>query len=263
MRPVRRPSCSPISSTTAVAASTSPTIRPSYMTAIRSDSVISSSRSSEMSRIATPAAGRFAQVRVHGLDGADVEPTRRRRDHEHARPTLELAREHDLLQVAARQLAGGCAGPGRLHVVAPDQLDGPVADAVEAEERPGRVLVERYDLRTTFDAMLRLGATPVCRRSSGTCATPACDRRPRVPGRGGRHPRRGSIPAVSGRIPVTASASSRCPFPATPATPRISPARTAQRDVRRRPRRRGRPRPSAPPPRAAPRRSSCSSSCRS
>ena len=32
---------------------------------------------------------------------------------------------------------------------------------------------DRYLLSTTFDAMLRLGASPVPSRSSGTCATPA------------------------------------------------------------------------------------------
>ena len=74
--------------------------------------------------------------------------------------------------------------------------------------------------------MLRLGATPVRSRSSGTCATPA-----RIAARGSP-PRSGlpptlTTPALAGRMPVSTSASSRWPFPATPATPSTSPARTA------------------------------------
>ena len=73
--------------------------------------------------------------------------------------------------------------------------------------------------------MLRLGATPVCSRSSGTCAIPALIAARGSPVRRGTPPTR-IAPAVSGRSPVTASASSRCPLPATPATPRIWPADT-------------------------------------
>ena len=80
----------------------------------------------------------LAQVAVHGLDRADVEAARRRRGHEHPRLARELAREHDLLQVPARELAGRRERAGRLHVVAADHLDGAVANAPEAEERPGR-----------------------------------------------------------------------------------------------------------------------------
>ena len=74
--------------------------------------------------------------------------------------------------------------------------------------------------------MLRLGATPVCSRSSGTWAIPAVIAARGSPGESATPPTR-TTPAARGRIPVTASASSRWPFPATPAIPRISPARTA------------------------------------
>ena len=127
-----------------------------------------------MSRIATPARGGFAQVRVHGLDRADVEAARGRRDHEHARPALELAREHDLLQVPARELARR-----RRRARAPSRRSAGSARSPsrgcwrKRRNGPAEFSRERYDLRTTFEAMLRLGATPVWRRSSGTCATPA------------------------------------------------------------------------------------------
>ena len=66
-----------------------------------------------MSRTPTPPAAAVAQVRVHGLDRADVEAARRRGGDEHARLARELAREHDLLQVAAREHAApALSGPG-------------------------------------------------------------------------------------------------------------------------------------------------------
>ena len=79
--------------------------------------------------------------------------------------------------------------------------------------------------------MLRLGATPVCRRSSGTCATPA-----RIAARGSpparRRPSTSTVPAVWRRRPVSTSASSRWPLPATPAMPTTSPARTVSETSR-------------------------------
>src|SRR5919201_191382 len=48
-------------------------------------------------------AGGVAEVLVHGLDRADVEAARRRRRHEELRQDRELAREHNLLEVAARE----------------------------------------------------------------------------------------------------------------------------------------------------------------
>ena len=83
----------------------------------------------------------------------------------------------------------------------------------------------RYDFSAMFDAMLRLGATPVWSRSSGTCAIPAVIATRGSPVRSASPPTR-TAPAVSGRMPVTASASSRWPLPATPAIPSTSPART-------------------------------------
>ena len=81
---------------------------------------------------------RLAQVAVHGLDRGDVEAARRRRGDEHARLALELAREHDLLQVAARELARRQLGAAAAHVVALDQRRGVLADRAQAEQRASR-----------------------------------------------------------------------------------------------------------------------------
>ena len=152
----------------------SPTIAPSYMTAIRSASARISSRSSEISSTPTPSAAACAQVAVHRLDRGDVEPARRRRDDEHARAAVELAREHDLLQVAAGQLPRRQLGAAAAHVVALDQRRGELADRAEPKQRASaRPHGRDSDLSTTFDAIDSDGATPVCSRSSGTCATPA------------------------------------------------------------------------------------------
>ncbi len=79
----------------------------------------------------------------------------------------------------------------------------------------------------TLSTRLRLGAMPVPYRSSGTKLTPlfmtssgvlfvmSC-------------PRRDIVPEVVFLRPVMTSVSSRCPFPATPAMPRISPALTSR-----------------------------------
>ncbi len=73
--------------------------------------------------------GRLAQVRVHRLDRGDVEAARRRRGDEHARARRrELAREHDLLQVAAGELPRRQLRAAAADVVALDQLRGVLAD---------------------------------------------------------------------------------------------------------------------------------------
>ena len=48
---------------------------------------------------------------VHELDRADVEAARRLRRDQHLRVAVDLAREHDLLLVAARERAGRRRGP--------------------------------------------------------------------------------------------------------------------------------------------------------
>ena len=80
----------------------------------------------------------LAEVRVHRLDRADVEPARRLGDDEDERIVVELSPEDELLEVAAGEVAHGRPRPGGLHVVAPDDPDGHVAHAPKGEKRPAR-----------------------------------------------------------------------------------------------------------------------------
>ena len=79
--------------------------------------------------------GCVAQVRVNGLDGADVEPARWLRGHEHLRRPLELAAEHELLEVAAREVTGRGLGAWSLHVVLVDERARRLAHAAGDEQR--------------------------------------------------------------------------------------------------------------------------------
>ena len=77
---------------------------------------------------------------MHGLDRADVQAARRLRDDEDERVVLELAAEHELLQVAAGEVPHGRRRPGRLHVVA---LDDPRARRRASAEERGAGLASR------------------------------------------------------------------------------------------------------------------------
>ena len=129
----------PISSTVAVRASTSPTIaalvhhRDPVGQRQHLVEVLADQQDRDVSF------GSLAQVAVHRLDRADVEPASRGRSDEHPRPARELPRQDDLLEVPARELAGRSVGSGRLHVVAADHLHSPIAQAPQAQERPSRV----------------------------------------------------------------------------------------------------------------------------
>ncbi len=165
----------------ACAASTSPTIRPSYMTAIRSDRVISSSRSSVMSRIGHARCCGLSKIGVHGLDRADVEAARRCGDDEHARAAPENSRASTTFcRLPPESWRAERGRAGRLHVVPANQLDGPVADVPEAQERADRVLVVavrlEHDVRRDAEARGDARVEAVLRdvRDAGP------DRRPRV-----------------------------------------------------------------------------------
>ena len=145
--------------------------------------------------------GRLAQVSVDGLDRADVEPARRRGDDEGLRLARELPREDDLLQIAAGEEPRRGRRPGTPDVVALGSARPHGRESCAGSRNGPRVTSPpRYALRTTFDAMLRLGATPVESRSSGTCATPARIAARGSPSRSGRPPTLTS-PALAGRIP--------------------------------------------------------------
>src|SRR3954452_20208427 len=82
------------------------------------------------------AGGCGAQQFVHVLDGADVEPARGRSHYERAGGTGELAADHDLLEVAAGEVARTRFGPGCAHGVTGYQLTRATRDTAAAQEWP-------------------------------------------------------------------------------------------------------------------------------
>ena len=114
------------------------------MTRIRSESERISSSSSETSRIARPSSRSSIEAAVDELDRADVEPARRLRGDQDARVAVDLAREHDLLLVAA-----GEAARARLRAAAAD---------VVLLDQPGAALDEAAG---NSQPNLRVGRAPV------------------------------------------------------------------------------------------------------
>ena len=88
-------------------AGTRPTISPSYMTRMRSESERISSSSSETSRTPRPSSRSSTSRRWTNSIAPDVEAARRLRRDQHLRVAVDLAREHHLLLVAAGEAAGG------------------------------------------------------------------------------------------------------------------------------------------------------------
>ena len=81
---------------------------------------------------------RLPEIGVHGLDGAHVEPSCRLRSDQHLRVALELPAEHELLEVAAREVPRRCVRPGRLDVVPLHQRARVLPDPPEGEKRAAR-----------------------------------------------------------------------------------------------------------------------------
>src|SRR5204862_264167 len=107
------------------------------------------------------------QIAVHGLDRGDVETACRRRGDEHARAALELACEHDLLQVSTRELARGQLRPATADVVAVDQLRRVLADRAKLEQRapcddPRAIRLE-HDIRGDREGWRDTGVQPILR----------------------------------------------------------------------------------------------------
>ena len=103
---------------------TMPVSRPRLSTAIRSQRATSSSRSVEISRCAHALAVRqLADAGAHGPGGEDVEPVGRLVVDHQARVVRELARQHDLLDVAARERPDARLRTGRPDVVLGDLPD--------------------------------------------------------------------------------------------------------------------------------------------
>ena len=103
-------------------------MRPRYITAMRSESANSSSRSSLIRSTAPPLRAQRQELPVDELGRADVDAARRLRGEQDLRVARELAGEQRLLQIAAGQRAGARLRPGGADVEALDLLVGEAAD---------------------------------------------------------------------------------------------------------------------------------------
>ena len=99
-----------------------PVIAPSRMTRMVWLSPIVSSSVSEVSTIATPSAESVADQLVDLLLGADIEAARRMIEDQDARVRRQPACEHDLLLVAAAEIAADLARAGGADAKPPDPL---------------------------------------------------------------------------------------------------------------------------------------------
>ena len=116
---------------------------------------------------------------MHLLDRGDVEAAGRRRGDEHARVRVELARDHDLLEVAAGEVVRLLVRPGRLDLERADRLDGAFARIGPSRRNgPIELVAERLEPEVLRDRERRrdAGAEPVL----GHVADPGLERRPRV-----------------------------------------------------------------------------------
>ena len=186
------------------------------------------------------------------LDRSDVETARRLGSDQHARVAIDLAGEHDLLLVAPGEPAGArlrpaaanvelLHEPGRaLHEPSREEPAG-ARDRCAAEVVQGDVLRDR-ELQHEATALPVLGDVAeagVEWPRALTCVSSAPSRR--------------TLPAATGRRPLSASISSVWPLPSMPAMPTISPARTSN-ETSRTFSTHGRRTPADPRPSGAPRR---------
>ena len=75
---------------------------------------------------------------MNGLDTRDVEPARGRRRDEDGRLAREFTSQHDLLQVAARELPGGNIWAGGAHVIALHHRARELANTPHQQQRAAR-----------------------------------------------------------------------------------------------------------------------------
>ena len=148
------------------------------MTKIRSWSARISSRSSLISSTAAPLSAAWSRNVCTCSTAETSRPARRRARDEHARARAELTRDHDLLQVAARQVVRLLVGAGRLDLEGLDRLHGPGAHRPEPQERPEGVGTKRLEREVHGDRKTRsyTGAESVL----GHVGDPGLERRPRV-----------------------------------------------------------------------------------
>ncbi len=176
-----------------------------------------------------PGRARFDQLAMDELDGADVDAARRLADQQHLGVARHLAREHDLLLVAAGEVRRAQAGrraaacrsapSGWRNARRPlDRPAGSCGRRARAPDsrgsrspRPRRPPTRPWRWRSSGT-----WARPRSRISAGSLGWPAIDRPGRIPS-GGRRSARGCRTAPR--------SSSVWPLPETPAMPTISPAR--------------------------------------
>ncbi len=221
---------SPMRCRSAPARATVPTMRPAFIT---DDSVRERQDLVQLDRDQQDGAAlrlQLHQLGVDELDGADVDAARRLADQQDARAGVDLARQHDLLLVAAGEAARAQPRVGRADVEAPHQPGGE-----RIAWRPG--------WRTGRGRRAPRGDSPAPRSRRPRRAAPAraaagprAHARRRAPRISAGEPglersiRRSPIsiaPACTGAMPLSTSSSSDWPLPETPATPRISPARSS------------------------------------
>ena len=206
----------------------SPTIRPSYRTISRSDRARSSSRSSETSRIALPAARRASSSeRTYSVAptssprvGCDTTMTRGSRDSTRASRTFWI--------LPPDSVADAVVG-SRADREALDELV-----RMGSDPRARRVVPSRRSRRS---ARARGSARPTAPERARHVGPPGCGPTPAAMTR--RRRRAGEFDAVDEDRPARRAGACRparrrarvWPLPETPATPRISPARDLERDA--------------------------------
>ena len=213
-----------------VSPGTMPTMRPRYMTTMRSASAATSSSSVETTTTGTPASRVCDDALVDELDRADVEAAGRLGGDEQPQVAAELAGEHDLLLVAAGEPAAPCASmpcvrmSNSLTFSRAKSARCAALEVARADERRAVAAVEHEVLgdreladEAVFGAVLgheadarRRGLAPTLAELS---SVPSSVMRARARGAGGR---------------ASASVSSVWPLPCTPAMARISPRRTVK-----------------------------------
>ena len=221
------PISSPSSSGVARSGSTMSTIRPWYMTAIRSARASTSSSSVETIRTAAPSS-RLATIRRWMYS---IEPTSRPRVGWAATSSGPVARTP-----APRSPSAGCRPRGSPMSVKTDGVrtsklaTSSVAERSMASQIEPDAVRERRPVVGVEDEVV--GDREARARSRPRADPRARGRRPprrRGGAPGGRRRRRsGSCPATGWRRPVIASTSSVWPLPCTPAMATISPARTVE-----------------------------------
>ena len=135
----------------------------------------------------------------------------------------QLARELDLLLVAARQRPRGLVRLGAAHVETARSARGAPPRLAGGEERATAELVEMADRHILPDAALQRQADAAA--IGGNIGEPSLARGARR-SRRARPPQISTSPATGRRSPAMHSTSSSWPLPCTPARPTISPPRT-------------------------------------